>query len=168
MNTESETGKIVQVYYGKGKGKTTAAVGQSICAASKGLHTIIIQFLKGKDSEEFSYLQKLEPEIKLFRFEKAEDYYGELSEEEQNEEKHNIINGFNFARKVINAGECDMLVLDEVLGLVDLGIISTEDIISLINMRDDYYKLIMTGQYLPPELEAHVDMISFIEQKKGM
>ena len=61
-----------------------------------------------------------------------------------------------------------MLVLDEVLGLVDLGIISTEDIISLINMRDDYYKLIMTGQYLPPELEAHVDMISFIEQKKGM
>ena len=93
--------------------------------------------------------------------------YQELSEEEQKEERQNIINGFNFARKVINAGECDMLVLDEVLGLVDLGIITIQDIIDLINIRDDYFKLVMTGQNLPDKLEEYADMISFIEQKKG-
>lgn len=167
MSSETTEKKIVQIYYGNGKGKTTAAMGQSIRAASKGLRTIVIQFLKGKDSQEFSYLKKLEPDIKLFRFEKAEEFYGELLPEEQEEERKNIINGFNFARKVLKAGECDMLVLDEVLGLVDLGIISIDDIIDLINLKDDYYKLVMTGMNMPPELEEYADMISLIEQKKG-
>ena len=168
MESETSEKKIVQIYYGNGKGKTTAAMGQSIRAASKGLRTIVIQFLKGKDSQEFSYLKKLEPDIKLFCFEKEEQYYGDLLPEEQEEERKNIINGFNFARKVLNAGECDMLVLDEVLGLVDFGIITIDDIIQLINLRDDYFKLVMTGLSMPPELEEYADMISLIEQKKGM
>lgn len=167
MNSETTEKRIVQIYYGNGKGKTTAAMGQSIRAASKGLRTIIIQFLKGKDSQEFSYLKKLEPDIKLFRFEKADEYYGDLLLEEQAEERKNIINGFNFAKKVLNAGECDMLVLDEVLGLVDLNIITIQDIIDLINMKEDYFKLVMTGLNMPPELEQYADMISVIEQKKG-
>ena len=167
MNLETTEKRIVQIYYGNGKGKTTAAMGQSIRAASKGLRTIIIQFLKGKDSQEFSYLKKLEPDIKLFRFEKADEYYGDLLPEEQAEERKNIINGFNFAKKVLNAGECDMLVLDEVLGLVDLNIITIQDIIDLINMKEDYFKLVMTGLNMPPELEQYADMISVIEQKKG-
>ena len=169
MDSETKQQKqIVQIYYGNGKGKTTAAMGQSIRAASKGLQTIVIQFLKGKESNEFSYLKKLEPDIKLFCFEKAEDFYRNLSEEEQNEERKNILNGFNFAKKVIKAGECDMLVLDEVLGLLDLDIISLGDIIDLINIRDDYFKLVMTGQNMPSELEEYADMISVIEQKKGL
>lgn len=159
--------KIVQVYYGTGKGKTTAAIGQSIRAASRGLTTIVIQFLKGKDAEEFSFLSRLEPDIKLFRFEKEREYYGNLPEELQNEEKKNILNAFNFAKKVINNGECDMLVLDEILGLLDFGIVTIQDIIDLIELKDDYYKLVMTGQNLPQELESYVDMISVIEQKKG-
>ena len=168
METDQMQKKIVQVYYGLGKGKTTAAVGQCIRAASLGYNAIVIQFLKGKDAEEFSYLKKLEPEIKMFRFEKEKEYFDELPEEIQNEEKKNILNGFNFARKVIETGECDMLVLDEVLGLVEYGIITVEDIINLIQLKDDYYKLVMTGQNLPPELEPYIDMISMIEQKKGL
>lgn len=168
MSSEDMKKKVVQVYYGNGKGKTTAAIGQSIRAASLGYTTIVIQFLKGRDAEEFSFLKKLEPDIKLFRFEKEPEYYGDLTEEAQNEEKENILNGFNFAKKVIDTGGCDMLVLDEVLGLVDLGIITLEDIISLINLRDDYFRLVMTGQNLPEELEQYVDMISVIEQKKGL
>ena len=58
--------RIVQVFYGPGKGKTSAAVGQCIRAASLGQSVIIIQFLKGKDAEEFNFLERLEPDIKLF------------------------------------------------------------------------------------------------------
>lgn len=159
--------KTVQVYYGNGKGKTTAAVGQCIRAASFGYEVIIIQFLKGKDGEEFSFLKKLEPDIKLFRFEKENDFYWNLTEEQKNEEKKNILNGFNFARKVIETGECDVLVLDEVLGLIEAGIIDVDDIIRLIELKDDYYKLVMTGQRLPHKLVDYVDMISKIEQIKG-
>ena len=67
--------RIVQVYYGSGKGKTSAAVGQCIRAAGLGQSVIIIQFLKGKDAEEFSFLNRLEPDIKLFRFERENESY---------------------------------------------------------------------------------------------
>jgi len=156
----------VEVYYGKGKGKTTAAVGQCIRAASQGKSVIMIQFLKGKDIDDFSFLLKLEPSIKLFCFEKAHECYRDLNEEEKKEERKNILNGFNFARKVIETGECDVLVLDEILGLIDLDIITVEDIITLINLKDDYYKLLLTGQNLPEELVPHIDRISEIVSKK--
>lgn len=159
--------KIVQVYYGDGKGKTTAAIGQCIRAAGLGHSVIIIQFLKGRDIEEFSFLNKLEPQIKLFRFEKSKEFFCDLTLEEQQEEKQNILNGMNFARKVIETGECDTLVLDEVLGLIEYGIISIEDIIKLIQLRDDYSKLILTGNTLPEELYDYVDIISKINNIKG-
>ena len=75
--------RIVQVFYGPGKGKTSAAVGQCIRAASLGQSAIIIQFLKGKESEEFNFLERLEPDIKLFRFEKGDCSYSELSASRQ-------------------------------------------------------------------------------------
>jgi len=158
--------KIVQIYYGNGKGKTTAAVGQCIRAASRGYRVIIIQFLKGKDIEDFCFLNKLEPDIRLFRFEKEDTVYSDLSPEKQNEEKRNILNGFHFARKVLETGECDLLVLDEVLGLVDNGIVTLDDIIDLIQIRDDYYRLVMTGTYLPERLAVYADMISEIRPVK--
>lgn len=158
--------RIVQVYYGPGKGKTTAAMGQCIREASLGHDVIIIQFLKGKEEEEFRFLKELEPGIKLFRFEKEQEFYSDLSEERKNEEKKNILNGFHFARKVIDTGECEALILDEVLGLVDIGIITIEDIINLITFKDDYCKLVLTGQNLPPELVEYADYISKIEQVK--
>jgi cob(I)alamin adenosyltransferase len=163
-----EEKKVVQIYYGNGKGKTTAAVGQCIRAASLGYRVIIIQFLKGKDAEEFCFLNKLEPDIKLFRFEKEDVVYSELSPEKQNDEKQNILNGFHFARKVLETGECDLLVLDEVLGLVDTGIVTLDDIIDLIGIRDDYYRLVMTGTYLPERLVAYADLISEIRPVKDM
>ena len=147
--------RIVQVFYGPGKGKTSAAVGQCIRAASLGQSVIIIQFLKGKDAEEFNFLERLEPDIKLFRFEKSEESYDLLLPSQQKEEKQNILNGFNFAKKVIDTGECDVLVLDEVLGLLDIGLIEVSDIIKLIELRDDYTRLVLTGRNLPEELREY-------------
>ena len=157
---------IVQVFYGPGKGKTSAAVGQCIRAASLGQSVIIIQFLKGKDAEEFNFLERLEPDIKLFRFEKSEESYDSLLPSQKKEEQQNILNGFNFAKKVIDTGECDVLVLDEVLGLLDFGIIEVSDIIKLIELRDDYTRLVLTGRNLPQELIEYTNVISKLELEK--
>lgn len=158
--------RIVQVFYGPGKGKTSVAVGQCIRAASLGQSVIIIQFLKGKDAEEFNFLERLEPDIKLFRFEKSEESYDLLLPSQQKEEKQNILNGFNFAKKVIDTGECDVLVLDEVLGLLDIGLIEVSDIIKLIELRDDYTRLVLTGRNLPEELREYVNIISKLDLEK--
>ena len=45
------TGKI-HLYYGDGKGKTTAAVGQVVRAAGAGLRVLVFQFLKDNGSSE--------------------------------------------------------------------------------------------------------------------
>ncbi len=158
--------RIVQVFYGPGKGKTSAAVGQCIRAASLGQSVIIIQFLKGKDAEEFNFLERLEPDIKLFRFEKSDESYDSLLPSQKKEEQQNILNGFNFAKKVIDTGECDVLVLDEVLGLLDFGIIEVSDIIKLIELRDDYTRLVLTGRNLPQELIGYTNVISKLDLEK--
>lgn len=125
-----------------------------------------LQFLKGKDAEEFNFLERLEPDIKLFRFEKSEESYDLLLPSQQKEEKQNILNGFNFAKKVIDTGECDVLVLDEVLGLLDIGLIEVSDIIKLIELRDDYTRLVLTGRNLPEELREYVNIISKLDLEK--
>ena len=43
---------VIQVYYGEGHGKSTAAIGNAIRIASEGKSVIIIQFLKGKNEND--------------------------------------------------------------------------------------------------------------------
>lgn len=159
------TGKI-QVYYGAGRGKTSAALGYAIHEASKGESVIVIQFLKRKDEDEISFLGRLEPEIRLFRFQKSEKYYNELPEEEQLEEQMNMKKGINYARKVLQTGECNILILDEVLGLLNEQIVSEEEILHLMELKSDDMDLIMTGQIISDGILAHADEVYEICIKK--
>ena len=143
-------GKL-QIYCGNGKGKTTTAIGQAIREASRGRSVFIVQFLKGKREEEISFIKRLEPEIKLFRFQKREEAFEDLTPQEQEEEIPNLKNGLNFARKVLATGECDMLILDEVLGLPERGIATVEEIHSLLEAAEGT-DLIFTGTRLYPEM----------------
>ena len=52
---------LIQIYCGDGRGKTTAAIGQAIRAASQGKTVTIIQFLKGRNEEELNFIKRLEP-----------------------------------------------------------------------------------------------------------
>ena len=87
---------VVQIYYGDGHGKSTAALGNAIHAASEGKSVIVIQFLKGKMEKELEFLQRLEPEIKFFRFSKSDAPFDELGADEKKEESINLKNGFNY------------------------------------------------------------------------
>ena len=52
-----------------------------------------------------------------------------------------------------------MLILDEVLGIVDHGLIALEELIGLIRARLDDMDLILTGWVLPDKLRSHIDEI---------
>ena len=91
----------IHIYCGEGKGKTTAAIGQGIQEASQGRSVIIIQFMKERNAEEIGFVQRLEPEIKLFRFQKSEEAFEQLPDAEKAEEIKNLKNALNFARKVL-------------------------------------------------------------------
>ena len=158
-------GKI-QVFAGKGHGKTPAAWGEAIMAAAAGKQVFIVQFLKGKGLEESAFQRRLEPEIKLFRFEKSDCEFSELSKERLDEEVRNIRNGINFAKKVLHTGGCDLLILDEVLGLVDREIIPVEELLAVLDAQGDDTDLILTGIVLDEEIRQIADRISSIEAVK--
>ena len=119
---------VVQIYYGEGHGKSMAALGSAMRCISEGRQASVIQFLKGKNEQEQNLFSRLEPEIKYFNFARAGIRFEELDEEKKMEEIMNLKNGFNYGKKVIATGACDLVVLDEVLGLLDLHVIDIEDV----------------------------------------
>lgn len=155
---------MIHIYSGDGHGKTPAAWGEALQAASEGKEVVVIQFLKNRGLQDSEFLKRLEPEIKFFRFEKSRGDFKSLSEEEQAEEVMNIKNGLNFAKKVLVTGGCDLLILDEVLGLMDVGIISVEDLKALVESKQEETTLIMTGIQLSDEVCALADEVSKIER----
>ena len=154
----------VEVICGFGLGKTSLALGKGIAALTDRKKVIVIQFLKGNAKNDgIELLKGLEPEFKVFRFEKSDSCFGELSRQEKQEELINIRNGFNFAKKVVATGECDLLILDEILGLMDHNIIEVEEFERLLEAREESMGLILTGQVFPEALRPYVDVISTIE-----
>ena len=163
----------IHIYCGEGKGKTTAAIGQGIQEASQGRSVIIIQFMKERNAEAIGFVQRLEPEIKLFRFqkaeeafedlpdaEKAEEAFEDLPDAEKAEEIKNLKNALNFARKVLVTEECDVLILDEVLGLVEAGVIEAEELRALFEAKGEYTSLILTGIYPAKEIWQYADEVT--------
>ena len=154
---------LTQIYCGPGKGKTSVAIGQAIRAVGYGKRAIVIQFLKGRATSRLDYLNAMEPEVRLFRFEKKDKFYEDLTEEEKKEENLNIRNGLNFARKVLLTEDCDMLILDEILGALEFGIVSEEEIESLIQAKDYETELIMTGNVVTEALKNAADRVVSLE-----
>lgn len=152
----------MKIYCGQGKGKSNAALGRALVCASEGKKVFVVQFLKGKLTGQLDFFSRLEPDLKIFRFEKEVGFYENLSPSAKEEEKQNIFNGLNFVRKVLSIGECDVLILDEILGLVDLDIIQEEDILQLINLTSPPMELILTGRQLPEQFANQADYISEI------
>lgn len=158
---------VLRIYYGEGRGKSTAALGDAIRAACEGKNVIITQFLKEKASDrEEEFLNRLEPEIKRFRFAKSELSFDELSEEARSEEKNNLINGFHYGKKVVTTGESTFVVFDEILGMVDRGVIGIEEIKSLIAAKPEETTLIFTGRVLSEEVRELADEVYCIASEK--
>lgn len=157
----------ISIYTGDGHGKSPAALGCALQAACKGQRVVIIQFLKSRGLEDSEFARRLEPEIKIFRFEKTEEDFASLNEEGKKEAIMNMKNGMNFARKVVATGECDLLILDEVLGLVDKQIITEEELKELINAKQDEMSLILTGITPNESICALADEVSGIQTVRG-
>ncbi len=150
------------IYTGEGKGKSQAALGSAVQVAMAGGSVVIIQFLKGKGPDNSDFLRRLEPELKVFCFEKSEENFEELSEARKQEEIANIRNGIGYARKVLATGECELLILDEVLGLVEKEIFDADELKELLDGRGNT-NVILTGINLSDEVCALADEVSKIE-----
>ncbi len=157
----------IHISSGDGHGKSPAALGRAVQMACHGKKVVIIQFLKGKGLEDSDFLRRLEPEMKLFRFEKSDENFAELSTEQKAEEIGNIKNGLNYAKKVLSTGECDLLILDEVLGLIDNNIITVDELKNLLEARaNEETDIIITGITLNDDVCVFADEVTKMETMK--
>lgn len=153
----------ISVYYGAGKGKTAVAVGRGMRAIGEDLRVVMIQFLDYHNSKEISLLKKLEPDFRIFRFEKDRDC-AEVQEAEFDEALHKEIfgeihNAFNFAKKIVDTGECEMLLLDGILECVEKGYLQESELEEIIEKRPEFMDIILTGTILPEGIVAKAGSI---------
>ena len=81
----------ILLYCGTGNGRSAAAFGQGVRYACAGKSVFVVRFLKGKASVEIDYLKRFEPEIKQFCFDKFDQCYSSLNEEEQAEKDYKTL-----------------------------------------------------------------------------
>lgn len=154
---------MIHIFSGEGHGKSPAALGRAIQTACNGGSVVIIQFMKGRGLAESEFVKRLEPEIRIFRFEKSDENFMELSKERKEDEIQNIRNGLNYAKKVLNTGECSLLILDEVLGLIENNIISVEELKSILACKSEEMDVIMTGIFLNDAVCVLADEVTKVE-----
>ena len=157
------TGRLEVICGEDSSGKTAMALGRALQALTEQKTVIVIQFLKGSEKTgNMEIVKRLEPEFKLFRFEKSPIFFDQLSEEEKDEARINIRNGLNYAKKVLTTEECDLLVLDEALGLVDQNIVTEEEMAGILSCRDQV-QVIVTGKVLPEGLSRIADKVEKVD-----
>lgn len=150
---------ILRIYYGDGHGKSAAAFGTAVLEASRKKTVVIISFLREKSEESEELYKRLEPELKFFRFEKSEESFEDLSVWEKSEEIMNLRNGFNYSKKVVATGGCDIVILDEVLELVENEIVSEKSFLEMVSSIPDGMIVICTGRKLGDSIRDSADEV---------
>ena len=156
---------LVQIYTGDGKGKTTAAIGQGIRSAGYGLNVVMVQFLKGGYTGELSTIDKID-NFNIFRFEKERDFVWNLSKAEIEELKKEIRTGYEFIKKIVDEGSCDVLIIDETMGAHYNKFISTDEIIYLIKNKKESMEIVLTGRNVPMEVIDLADLVTEMKMIK--
>jgi cob(I)alamin adenosyltransferase len=152
----------IHVYTGNGKGKTTAALGLAVRAAGAGLHVYIIQFMKGRRYSELDALEKI-PTITVFQ--SGRDEFVSKKHPEQVDidlaEK-----GLNQARAILQKGDHDVVILDEINVALDFKLVSLQDVLKLLEMKPAHVELVLTGRYAHQDIMRRADLVSEILEIK--
>lgn len=151
---------IVQIYTGDGKGKTTAAFGLTIRAIGRGFKVKIIQFLKQEISGEVLFIQQRCPEVDFYRFNSQEKFTWDMNAEEIQLLTDESRAGFDLVKEIVRKNECDILILDEFVHLVNKQIVTIEEVKQLIAIKPFTMELVFTGRSASPELIELADLVT--------
>ncbi len=73
---------------------------------------------------------------------------------------------FELAKKVIQSGEYDMVILDEINVALNLKLVNTDETLQLIKNKPKHVELILTGRYAPPKIIEAADLVTEMKEIK--
>jgi cob(I)alamin adenosyltransferase len=168
MQNKSQLGQV-QVFYGNGKGKTTAALGTALRACGNGFSVHLVQFMKnGANTLE----QQIPGEIKAL--EKFENFsfkrfgLGSWYIKGNNDEEHkkNIEETLSYLISCFNKNY-DIIIADEILYTIQLGLLDEKQVIDLIKCKPKNIEFILTGSHEPfPEIFKLADLVTEVKKIK--
>ncbi len=179
---------LVQVWWGDGKGKTTAALGMAVRAAGHGFRVHLLQFLKGGADSVEAVRGEYNAVAALpgLSYENLGHYgwAGMADGSDDADHAAQVEAGFARARELVDsAAEADLstpfdldappedgvhlLVLDEVLYAVSMGLLDPEDLLELVDTAPEGLELVLTGSHEEPTyLLDHADLVTEVRKSK--
>jgi cob(I)alamin adenosyltransferase len=157
---------LVIVYTGKGKGKTTAALGIVLRAVGHGYKVGMIQFIKGEwYYGELTSSKRLEPEFELIAA--GRGFVGIIDDDHPIEDHEKAAkDAIEVAKQKIASGDYDIMILDEINYAVKLNLISQEDILDVIAAKPEKTSLVLTGNYVPEAVMDAADLVTEMREIK--
>lgn len=154
---------MIHLYIGKGKGKTTAAVGLALRAKGAGKKVCLLQFLKGGlASSEIAPLKKAR--IKVIRFsQKHPAFYKNVCIADL---KDKILRDLESAKEILKSERYNVVILDEILCALKDKFIKEKDVLNLIKNNPKETEVILTGISCTPKISNIADYISCIKNIK--
>lgn len=153
---------LVHIYTGDGKGKTTSAIGLGIRACGNNMKVLLVQFLKSSDTSELHSLKRLEPNFTVTRGFSCKKFVWNMSPTEVQQAKDEAGDIFENIRQIVAEGKYDLIILDEILGVLKYEFISENDVVELIKDKPQGLELVLTGRNASERLIQAADYVSEI------
>lgn len=156
---------MLHVYYGDGKGKTTAAIGLAVRALGCGQTVCLVQFLKGRGTGEVVFLEKT-PGITILRGKTAACFTFQMNEAQKAECAVRQAEIFAEGMAMARQGRCDLLILDEVLDAARLGFLPEDALRKLTGEAALAAEVVVTGRGPAPWLLEAADYVTHMVKEK--
>ena len=154
------------VYTGKGKGKTTAALGIAIRAIGYSKKICMIQFIKGSwHYGEMNSSKRLEPEFEMIAIGKG--FVGIIDDKSSKEDHKKIAKeALRTSKEKIQSGKYDIVILDEINYALNLELISLNEVLDLIKSKPAKLDLVFTGNYAKDQIIEEADLVTEMREIK--
>ena len=134
---------LVHLYWGDGKGKTTAAMGLALRALGSGKRVVIVQFLKGGKSGEIPLLEQLG--AKIYRGKAGQKFVFQMN----NAEKAATRELQNANLRAAQQEPADLLILDEAGSAWELDMVDKEFLKAVVLERPAEQECVLTAHGAP-------------------
>ncbi|MBP5632233.1 MAG: cob(I)yrinic acid a,c-diamide adenosyltransferase [Clostridia bacterium] len=154
---------MIHLYYGDGKGKTSAACGLAVRSAGAGMRVLFTQFFKNGSSSENSILSGIEGIDVVM----PGEYHGRYKKMDDAQKNAVCENYRAFMSELIEkAGDYDLIVLDEAVSAYGYGMFGKEEFLSFLQKEGCEREIVLTGRSPLPELLALADYATEMKKVK--
>ena len=166
MAEEDKKVGLTVVYTGDGKGKTTAALGMCVRAAGYKWKVKILQFVKG--SWKYGELKGIKLLGEFVEMEQVgEGFVGIVDDaKEFSVHRQAAQQGLVSARAIVESGDYNLVILDELNVALDLGLVDLPEVLELIAAKPPEMHLVITGRGAKPEVIEMADLVTEMTEIK--